>query len=55
VPHGLVGDDPLARGDRALLPGFVDAHGHVVLGGLQALSATLLPPPDGTVEDIASL
>ena len=42
-------------GDRALLPGFVDAHGHVVLGGLQALSANLLPPPDGTVEDIASL
>jgi predicted amidohydrolase YtcJ len=40
---------------RALLPGFVDAHGHVVMGGLQALSANLLAPPDGEVIDIASL
>jgi hypothetical protein len=40
---------------RALLPGFVDAHGHVVMGGLQALSANLLAPPDGDVTDIASL
>lgn len=40
---------------RALLPGFVDAHGHVLLGGLQALSANLLAPPDGKVTDIASL
>ncbi|MGD8430188.1 MAG: amidohydrolase family protein [Ectothiorhodospiraceae bacterium] len=40
---------------RALLPGFVDSHGHVVFGGLQALSANLLAPPDGEVSDIASL
>src|SRR6056297_3322094 len=40
---------------RALLPGFVDAHGHVVMGGLQALSANLLAPPDGDVVDIAAL
>jgi predicted amidohydrolase YtcJ len=40
---------------RALLPGFVDSHGHVVFGGLQALSANLLAPPDGDVTDIASL
>jgi predicted amidohydrolase YtcJ len=40
---------------RTLLPGFVDAHGHVVVGGLQALSANLLAPPDGQVRDIASL
>jgi predicted amidohydrolase YtcJ len=53
-----------ARGDgtrlvdlegRTLLPGFVDAHGHVMGGGLQALSANLLSPPDGEVTDIASL
>ena len=25
---------------RAMLPGFVDSHGHVVFGGLQALAAT---------------
>ncbi|MCP4824580.1 MAG: amidohydrolase [Shimia sp.] len=40
---------------RALLPGFVDSHGHAVMGGLQALSANLLAPPDGEVQDIASL
>ncbi|MBZ2169379.1 amidohydrolase [Marinobacter sp. F4216] len=40
---------------RALLPGFVDSHGHVVVGGLQALSANLLAPPDGEVRDIAGL
>ena len=42
-------------GGRTLVPGFVDAHGHVVIGGLQALSANLLAPPDGKVRDIASL
>jgi predicted amidohydrolase YtcJ len=40
---------------RTMLPGFVDSHGHVVFGGLQALSANLLAPPDGEVTDIASL
>ncbi len=40
---------------RAMLPGFVDSHGHVVMGGLQALSANMLAPPDGEVTDIASL
>ena len=40
---------------RTMLPGFVDSHGHVVMGGLQALSANLLAPPDGEVTDIASL
>lgn len=40
---------------RTLVPGFVDSHGHVVMGGLQALSANLLAPPDGGVVDIASL
>ena len=40
---------------RTLLPGFVDPHGHVMIGGLQALGANLLAPPDGDVTDIASL
>ncbi len=40
---------------RTMLPGFVDSHGHVVMGGIQALSANLLAPPDGKVTDIASL
>jgi predicted amidohydrolase YtcJ len=42
-------------GGKALLPGFFDAHGHVFMGGLQALSANLLAPPDGEVTDIPGL
>jgi predicted amidohydrolase YtcJ len=40
---------------RTMLPGFVDSHGHAYGVGLQATSANLLPPPDGTGRDIASL
>ena len=42
-------------GGKTMLPGFVDAHGHLMGGGLQALSANLLAPPDGEVKNIASL
>ncbi len=42
-------------GGRTMLPGFVDPHGHVMGGGLQAISANMLAPPDGKVTDIASL
>ena len=38
-----------------MVPGFIDAHGHVMNTGLQAVSANLLSPPDGPVTDIASL
>lgn len=40
---------------QTLLPGFVDAHGHVFAIGLQALSANLLPAPDGPGNDIPAL
>ena len=40
---------------RTLLPGFIDAHGHVFNVGVQAVAANLLAPPDGQVTDIASL
>ncbi|MBF6616072.1 MAG: amidohydrolase [Candidimonas sp.] len=40
---------------RTLLPGFVDAHGHAFMIGLQAISANLLAAPDGKVTDIKSL
>lgn len=40
---------------RALIPGFFDAHGHVMIGGIQALTANILAPPDGNVTDIPSL
>jgi predicted amidohydrolase YtcJ len=40
---------------RAMLPGFVDPHGHMVMGGLQALSANMLAPPDGEIKDIPGM
>ena len=40
---------------QTMIPGFVDAHGHVLMIGLQALSANMLPAPDGKVNDIAAL
>ena len=62
-----VGDSPGARpliddrtqqidlNDRTMVPGFVDAHGHVVNAGLQAASANLLPLPDGPVNSFPEL
>ena len=40
---------------QTLLPGFIDAHGHVWNAGFQAVSANLLAPPDGVTKDIAAL
>lgn len=40
---------------RTLIPGFIDAHGHMAMVGIQAVSANLLPPPDGPVDSIAAL
>jgi predicted amidohydrolase YtcJ len=40
---------------NTLAPGFVDPHGHVFQTGIQAISANLLPRPDGGVNDIAQL
>jgi predicted amidohydrolase YtcJ len=42
-------------GGRTLLPGFVDSHGHIMGGGLQALSANMLPPPDGPNSSIPQI
>jgi hypothetical protein len=42
-------------GGRTLLPGFVDPHGHMMMVGLQALSANLLPAPDGEANDIPAI
>lgn len=39
----------------ALLPGFIDAHGHMGGVGLQALVANLLADPDGTVASIGDV
>jgi predicted amidohydrolase YtcJ len=43
---------------QTMLPGFFDAHGHIFASGIQALSANLLPPPDGegaTIPDVVRL
>ncbi len=40
---------------RAMLPGFIDAHGHLKNVGFQSLAANLLPPPDADVGSIAVL
>ncbi len=42
-------------GDRALLPGFIDAHGHVAFVGSWARMANVASPPVGPVETIADL
>ena len=64
IAVGLKNDVLRTKGDatklvdlagRTMLPGFVDAHGHVMGGGVQALSANLLSPPDGEVKNIAAL
>ena len=53
----LVGDatEKVDLAGKTLVPGFVDAHGHVVTAGLQAASANLLPAPDGPVNSFADL
>lgn len=40
---------------HALLPGFVDGHGHCFGTGLQAASANLLAPPDYIITDIPGI
>ncbi len=40
---------------RTMIPGFVDAHGHISGVGIQAVSANLLPPPDGPGQSIADI
>ncbi|WP_215224088.1 amidohydrolase [Echinicola shivajiensis] len=40
---------------KTLVPGFIDGHGHVWNAGFQAVSANLLPAPDGTGNSIDEL
>ncbi|HEY8569619.1 amidohydrolase, partial [Microbulbifer sp.] len=40
---------------KTMVPGFFDSHGHAWMIGFQSMTANLLPPPDGTGKDIASL
>lgn len=49
------GTTTIDLGGKALLPGFIDGHGHVFTTGLQAASANLLPAPDGEGNSIAKI
>ncbi len=40
---------------KTMVPGFIDAHGHMWGAGVQAMAANLLPPPDGEVRSIGEL
>lgn len=40
---------------KTMVPGFIDPHGHLLMQGMAALVADLLPAPDGTVDSIAAL
>ncbi len=55
MKHRGEGTEMINLGGQALLPGFVDAHGHVFMIGLQAIAAYMLPAPDGEVNDISAL
>lgn len=41
--------------NKTVIPGIVDAHSHLSTVAVQAVSANLLPPPDGGAKDIPSL
>ncbi len=53
----LIGDGTRVHelGNRALLPGFIDAHGHVSFLGATLAWANLAPPPVGPVTDFETL
>ena len=42
-------------GEQALLPGFIDAHGHISFVGASALLANVASPPVGPVQDMDDL
>ncbi len=41
--------------EKTVIPGIVDAHSHLTTVAVQAVSANLLPPPDGGAKDIPTL
>ena len=55
MEHKGNGTRVIDLGGKALLPGFIDSHGHMVAVGLQRSVANLLPPPDGKGDNIAGI
>jgi len=55
MAHRGAGTEVVELGSHTMLPGFVDAHGHLKNVGFQALAADLLPPPDSDVDTIERL
>lgn len=40
---------------QTMIPGFIDSHSHFSQVGLQAISANLLPPPDGPAQSVGDI
>ena len=55
LKHKGEGTRVINLGDRALLPGFIDTHGHFSMQISLLNMAQLSPPPVGTVTNIAEL
>ncbi len=55
--EALIGEETQvhALGERALLPGFIDAHGHLSFLGATVALANLAPPPVGPVTSFETL
>jgi len=45
----------LDLGDQAILPGFIDAHGHIVFSSLATILANVASPPVGPAQNIQQL
>ena len=55
LKHRGEGTELINLEGKTLMPGFVDAHSHLSGVAIQAISANLLPAPDGPVNNIAAL
>ena len=55
LKHRGEGTELINLEGKTLMPGFVDAHSHLSGVAIQAISANLLPAPDGPVNNIVAL
>lgn len=55
VPHTRAKTTLVDLKSNTLLPGFIDAHGHVSTVGFQSIAAGLLSAPDGDVNSITAV
>ncbi len=55
LKHRVEGTEVVDLGGKTIVPGFIDAHGHMVGYGAMAKMVDLSPPPFGTVDSIPRL